>query len=180
MIVMHSHGRGYTLIELLIVIAILAMLFGSMPSLTKLVAETRQQSQIAELQHLLELARNSAITSGEITTLCGSNDGAHCDQDWRAPSIMIFTDRDANHQPNAADSIVRSSKLSNEHWHWRGSGNRPYLRFRPDGSVMEWGRFTLCPSSDINYGAQLVLNFAGRPYTTKLNRDQLQAAALCN
>lgn len=171
---------GHTLLELLFAISILLVLLAITPTLGAIVARSQQQTQIAELNRMIELARNNAVTTGEMITLCGSIDGSTCVNDAESPEILLFADRNANHEFDDEDRKIHAAKSSSESWHWRGSGGRPYLRFRADGSVMEWGRFTLCPGDGVAQAAQLVLNFTGRPYIATLAGDELESSGLCN
>lgn len=57
-----SHYRGFTLIELIVAIAVAAILLTvAVPSLTKLIRDNRVASQTNELVALINLARNEAI-----------------------------------------------------------------------------------------------------------------------
>lgn len=177
---MSAREAGYSLLELLFVISILFILLGIATPFGKIIAENRQLTQIAQLNRMVEMARNNAITTRETTTLCASADGSHCDADAQLPTILIFADRNSNREFDADDRKVHHAALSHKDWHWRGSAHRPYLRFRADGSVMEWGRFTLCPEKGVPYASQLVLNIAGRPYIEKLSGDELMSSTICN
>lgn len=173
-----SRTEGYTLIEALIVISILAILLCTAPVFSTLLHSQRQQSEIFELQRLLQIARSNAVNSGLTTTLCGSADGSNCEPDWSAPTILIFIDHDGDHRFNNVDKIIQRVSLSTGRWHWRGS-NRPYLRFKADGTPMEWGGFTRCPIAGEKTAPQIILNILGRTYTKESNLAQLIAAGLC-
>jgi len=176
---MYRHGRGFTLLELFVVIAILSALLFATPSFINTTEKYRQSTRLFELQRLLQLARGNALNHGRVTTLCGSQDNVSCSEDWNSPAILVFEDRDGNHRLDPNDRLIYKSDISNSRWHWRGSG-RAYLRFRANGTPMEWGRFTLCPSnSKFPYAQQLVLNVVGRPYVVQVTRQQLAASGLC-
>jgi type IV fimbrial biogenesis protein FimT len=170
---------GYTLIETLVVVALIALLITAAPSFEKIIGESRQRSRTFALQRLLQLARASAITTGRVTTLCGSGDGIKCIKDWQSPTIIIFDDRNENHAIDDGEKIFRQETMAESHWYWRGS-NRPYLRYRADGTPKEWGHFTLCPSTKtINYATQVILNFVGRPYDKDVPLAQLERDESC-
>ncbi len=172
-------SRGYTLIELLIVCAIISAVTLAVPTLSSALESSRQQSRITELQKLVQLARSTAVNSGATTTLCGSMDGSHCEKDWTSPTLLIFVDKNNNHAVDDSDEIIYQKKIAQSRWYWRGS-NRAYLRFRPDGLPMEKGHFTLCP---VNHGSptasKLVLNWVGRTYISKINLNELPAGEPC-
>jgi len=177
---MQTHGRGYSLIELLTIISILAMLLMAASPLLKNVDENRQVSQIFEMLRLIETARSAAIGTGRIITLCGSSDGISCTKNWKSATVLIFDDQDNNHQLGSREKTLYRAQMPNGEWHWHGS-NKPYLRFRSDGTSIEWGHFTLCPiGKKNNYASQITLNFVGRPYAKRLSKQELEANDLCN
>lgn len=172
--------RGMTLIELLIGICILAVVVGTvLPHLGKIIEQHRQRAQVQELYRLLQLARGHAVNSGRTTTLCGSEDGTTCSADWINPTVLIFQDHNRNRRLDDNDTLLRSATLPRSQWHWRGSASRAYLRFRSDGSAIEWGRFTRCPTdAGQDYLPQLVLNRVGRTYQTTTQRTTV-GSGLC-
>lgn len=171
--------RGYTFIELLTAVVVFLASCASLPSLANLIHESRQTAQLYALLHMLDLARFNAIDGNKTITLCGSKDGVICERDWDAPTILIFYDLNGDHTYQTSDQLIHRTDLASTNWHWRGSGERPYLRFRNDGTAMEFGRFTICPEGKLQRGAQIVINFAGRPYVKSVSRNQLQTDQLC-
>lgn len=170
---------GYTLIELLTVVAIISILALAAPSMGGTLESSRQQSRITELQRLVQLARSTAIDYGVTTTLCGSMDGAHCDQNWSSPIVLIFIDRNGNHISDTGDEVIAQNAVPKSQWYWRGS-NRPYLRFRADGLPMEKGHFTLCPSNHGSSNAsKLILNWVGRTYISRVKLSELPTGEPC-
>ena len=66
----HSSARGITLVELIVVIAVLAIAAGiATPNLTTLINNNRTASQSNELIALINLARSQAIRSNDTATL---------------------------------------------------------------------------------------------------------------
>ncbi len=66
----HVTSRGFTLVELMIVIALLAIFASiAVPSFTSMIANTRTETTASELHSLLVSARSNAITQRTRTTL---------------------------------------------------------------------------------------------------------------
>ena len=66
-----SIHKGFTLIELMITIAVAGILVTiALPSLSSLVIKVRVDNEVAEIQRLLLTARNAAINSGQNASLC--------------------------------------------------------------------------------------------------------------
>ncbi|SEO72986.1 GspH/FimT family pseudopilin [Aquisalimonas asiatica] len=73
-----SHS-GFTLVELLIVLAVAAILFGvAIPSFTGLIEHERSEASLNDLRTGLHQAREYAIRNGMQVTACRSTDGSAC------------------------------------------------------------------------------------------------------
>lgn len=177
---MSMQGRkGYTLLEVVITLSIIMVLLCAAPTFLNTLHRNTEKAELFTLQRLLQTARSNAVTSGHITTLCGSTDGTTCAKDWHSPTVLIFEDTDKNHILSTPDKLIQKVEMSQGQWHWRGS-NRSYLRFSPDGRPLEWGRFTECPLDQKTQTAlQIVLNIVGRPYVTEQEIQSLKNSGLC-
>lgn len=92
-------GRGFTLLELMMTIAIaglLAML--AMPSFDSMLRAKRTRTVANELLAALNLARSEAMRRGQPVSVCRSSDGSSCattgtgwDQGW-----IVFVNEDGN------------------------------------------------------------------------------------
>lgn len=158
--------RGTTLIELMTALAVLAMLIGvGMPSLTSLVASNQASGSMMQLRALLGFARQNAITLHREVTLCGTSDGSSCARDWRGHPTLVFIDSNLNRKADTGERILMVSELTRAgRIRWSASGTRAFLRYRPDGSVAEYGNFSYCPpNNDARHARQLILSMSGRP-----------------
>lgn len=78
-----KNAFGFTLVELLIVMAIAAILaVVGVPSMWNFIQNTRTTAQANELVTAINLARSEAVKRGEDIEVCASNDGATCDGNW--------------------------------------------------------------------------------------------------
>ncbi|MCZ6832022.1 MAG: GspH/FimT family pseudopilin [Gammaproteobacteria bacterium] len=164
---MDSRARGVSLAELLVVLGIISLLtVVSFPVVDTAGAEASQFNMI--MMRSLGLARRQAVGGGERVTLCASDDGRSCLRDWVGNvSILVFTDRNRDHRLDDGDLLHHSQRLvlRQGRGYWRGSLGRRYMRFRVDGSAVEYGRYTYCPhSGDSRHFRQLVVNRVGRAY----------------
>lgn len=71
--------RGFTLIELMVTIAVLAILLTvAVPNFQMFVMNNRMASQTNDLITALSLARSEAVKRAANVTVCASSDGATC------------------------------------------------------------------------------------------------------
>lgn len=167
-----TNQHAFSLIELLICLAISAILLGYMsPSLSELRQRSNATSAINWIVTSVLFARHAAIVYNTIVTLCPSRNGRSCGGDWQEGAIA-FTDSNADRHINHADRLlsrfefpVPGARLS-----WHAFRNRHYLQMTNSGFTnYQNGNFVYCPpDGDNHFARQLVINMQGR---TRLLHD---------
>lgn len=157
---------GLTLLELLVCLVIVALLAAlAAPGWSDLVEDKRGDLVIRRLNQAIELARISAVTYGEVVTLCRSRNGFECRGDWE-DGVLVFRDPELNRYLEAEQQALRYVDFgaSDGRIVWRAFGNRQYLQFTPLGFTRNQnGNFTWCPDSgDQRHARQLIVNRTGR------------------
>ena len=106
-------NRGFTLLEVLVVLALLAVLLSlAVPSLIGLRQKHQMQSQAEQLQASLLLARSEALRRQQRVTLCvrESSDGAGlgCASagTW-AQGWVVFVDGNDNGRREASETVLQ-------------------------------------------------------------------------
>ncbi len=100
--------RGFTLVELMVVIAIVAVLLAvGLPSFRDTLQRNRVATLSNEIVGSLSLARNEAIRTTRGGGVCASSDGATCGNDWNAGWLVWANAGVANGTLDAGDEIVR-------------------------------------------------------------------------
>ncbi len=104
------HPRGLTLIELMIAVAISAILFAlAAPSFQQAVGKSRLSSAASELTGAVQLARAEAIRNNRRVTLCRSEDGSACSSassSW--PGWILFVDANSDGVRNSTETIIKA------------------------------------------------------------------------
>lgn len=101
-----SSERGFTLVELMVTVAILAIIAGiAAPSFINLIRKNRVTSAGNELVALLQVARSGAISNRATATVCPSTDGATCAAGAGNRWIAFYV-------KNGATTVIRDSMLS--------------------------------------------------------------------
>ena len=103
----HSPQTGFTLIELMITVSILAILLATaIPAMAEFLERNRSNTIISEVRNLVALARENAVHHGCHTIMCPSEDQAQCSRNIDAP-VMVFSDCNKNRQIDGNDQLYR-------------------------------------------------------------------------
>lgn len=170
---MPSLPRGFTLIELLLCLALATFLLLRVAQPAWHQSYQRRQADLIllELQQLITMARSAAISENRLVTLCRSNDGQHCQGQWRDGSIA-FTDANGDRVLNQDDRLLFRSKAlaADGELRFNSFRNRQYLQLTPQGLTdHQNGNFTWCPADgNLLLARQLILSYSGR---TRMARD---------
>lgn len=157
---------GFTLLELLICLLLLALLGTlSVPGLQTLVERQRSDIIMRSLADAIAVARTTAITTGEVVTLCRSENGSECGGQWQ-DGALLFTDSNGDREINQEDSVRRYFTFpeADGSLRWRAFQNRQYLQFTSQGHTRHQnGSFTYCAASKKpELARQLILSRTAR------------------
>ena len=102
---------GFTLIELMMVLVIVAALLGiAGPSFQEALRRSRLQSSLNDAVSMLSFARAEAVSRNGPVTACASTDGASCGgQAWEA-GWLVFVDDGAGAGATARDGALGGSE----------------------------------------------------------------------
>ena len=168
----YRKAAGFTVIELLIVLAILGILLGiAVPGFTSLFAQSQQETTLSTLLRHHHLARSEAIKNNQIIMLCKSHDGRQChsDSSWQ-DGWIIFRDSDNNKQVSLQEPIiyVQQALHNNLTIKYRGFGSHHYVRYFPNGRSTTNGTFTLCNQHSEAYKKAFIISRTGRARISQL------------
>ncbi|HET9049881.1 MAG TPA: GspH/FimT family pseudopilin [Chiayiivirga sp.] len=160
---MHRHATGFTLIEVMIVIAVMLIVLAvATPSLGGLVRRSETATTHNALSTGFALARNYAVSHGEATTICpvASDGGCRSDGVWDE-GWWIFIDGNGNARPDPAETLVHHENRIPASTRIRSGRGRPLATFRADGSA-PGTNLSLRICSDSTLQSALILSNAGR------------------
>lgn len=128
---------GFTLVELLITLAVLAVLITlAVPSFTSLINSNRLAAQSNELVAGLQEARLESLRSNRRVTVCRSTNGTACNAAAGATwtSWISFVDTNGNGAADAGETLLRSSTIKAP---LQVRSTNQTLTFRADGMVRD-------------------------------------------
>lgn len=169
--------RGYTLIEMLVAVALmLAIMAWAGPAMSGIVVSIKVKAGAQAIFDTLELARAEAIKRNGRVVICKSPSGVACDRNamWEQGWI-VFQDHNNNGILDAGESPLHREHALHETL--RISGNMPvhdYVSYTAFGrskltsGAFQAGTFTVCTKAggDVEV-RQVIINSAGRPRMTK-------------
>lgn len=169
----HSYRRiisGFSLIELLFTLSIASILStAGASSFVHLLKRTQSTTATKSIVNALQYTRSEAIGRNKVITLCLSDNQVDCDK-TSTRQLIVFHD-DNNNKTSEADELIRIIQFDDDRhiFKFRVSAGRNYMRYRPNGSAIDFGRIQYCPATgDARYGSQVIVNYSGRP---RLARD---------
>lgn len=169
--------RGFTLLELLVTITLLATLAAiSLPRLMSAHPDATLERQADDLQSLLIHARRLAMQRRQRVFVCGAvvtdvgEDGASApcmDQPLWPHGISVLADSSGDGAPTAGDRslMYEASMAAPAKLRWRGFHGKNQITFL-SSCTTHWqnGRLSLCLPGAVVRQRDIVLNTAGRSY----------------
>lgn len=162
------HKQGFTLVELMIAIAVVAILSAiALPSMSNFLVKMRVDNEISEMQRLLLTARNMAINTGKNTTVCPLSSGV-CTTNWQN-EISVFTNGvntlATNNTFAAPDELIKikdAIKTGD-----RLQYSQVSVIYTPAGRLITTAAsFSYCPKGEADSSRGIDVSISGRSYTS--------------
>lgn len=133
---MRKDAPGFTLVELLIALAVLALLLGlALPGFRDVIERQRTATALHLVSAQFAQARNTAIMRRTPVTVCPSRGDGRCrtDADW-SQGWLMYRDPTGGSQPRTrGDVLAEQHRPTHASVRIQSSAGRPRIRFQPDG-----------------------------------------------
>jgi type IV fimbrial biogenesis protein FimT len=156
-----SNAQGFTLLELLVTIAIAAILIGiAIPNFMDVIRSNRLTTYTNEFVTAMNLARSEAVKQGQIVVVRKTS--TNWEGGWQ---VFVDVDRTTGNENTmqeganttlceaGEDCLLRTFPALPSSYTLRNSSSTifvNFISFMPAGDVNQTGSFTLCDSSDGN------------------------------
>jgi type IV fimbrial biogenesis protein FimT len=152
---------GLTLLELLIAIAIVAIMLTTVaPAIQSILIKSRVTSDLNSLSAVAQRARFTAVDEQSNVVMCPTQNYASCVSSWKN-ATMIFVDDNGNGSRDTSETLITTSDPLN-------SANTIYgisgtITFNEQGGISQAATITLCPKDNSSeYASALLLSLSGR------------------
>ena len=156
--------RGYTLIELMLGLALVAMtLAWGVPSFGTLLRDAARTRQVNQFLQAVYVARSESIKRNGVVSLCPTRNGATCSPgaQWQTGWLVFVNfDRDSPAARDAGEPLLRAY----ERWDTGHiTSNRSTLSFRPFGQMGVTATVTFCDDRGPKAARAVIISQTGRP-----------------
>jgi type IV fimbrial biogenesis protein FimT len=135
---MNTKGAGFTLLELMFALAMLAVLVAmATPSYREYTRESRATGAQNDLITALNVARSEALRRGVPVSVCASTNASACSgaSDW-SKGWFVFTDASGSVGDfDADDTVLQQWSGYSADLVVTGTGTLPYVRYLPGGML---------------------------------------------
>jgi type IV fimbrial biogenesis protein FimT len=163
-------SQGFSLLELLVVLTISAVLLNlAAPSLSSFVDNQERKSAMYGLMSAFALARQQAVMTGAIVTICPLDETNACGKDWNS-EIHVFLDPYNTRELKSSKALIRTISPEGKGRLTVRSLSRSFFQFKPTGLVLsDLGNVTWCPKDgNQSLAGQIIISRGGR---TRFARD---------
>jgi|GEM_PF-6048145 len=161
---MYTHGRGFSLLELLFAVFIASLLtLASVWGFRGFAERSQRQLALHTAVLALDRARSLAVIRRGRVAVCMFNQARVCSDDWSGTELAVFVDANQNRQRDADEEIIYQQPwpATRLQLRWRNWRNERAITYQANGSVVSNGTLSINDANG-NTLDSLVISKPGR------------------
>jgi type IV fimbrial biogenesis protein FimT len=164
----HARPRGFSIIELMVTVLVLAVLLGTaVPSFMQTIRNNRLIGQTNELVGALNFTRSEALKRADTVSICSSNDNLTCtgSTNWTTGWI-VFVDPNANGIADGGELVLQAAPRVATEFTLNATA-RAFVRYNSTGSAASGAEIfnLLRPSCAGQNARRITISTVGRVNT---------------
>lgn len=164
--------KGFTLIEIMMVLSIISVLGTvSLYGVRQLIEQNYLHNTISLLSSSLTAAQSNSRSSGFTTVICSSADSARCDKtsNW-SNGWIIYTDVNDSHTLDNSEAVIYVVNGINDDVSiaLKALGDPQKIIFYRDGRLWPNGSFSVCHAK-FHRGQRIIMFQSGRIRTAEIS-----------
>jgi type IV fimbrial biogenesis protein FimT len=168
-----ARGHGFTLIELMVAIAVVSILLTlAVPSMRTFIVDNGISARTNDLVASLALARSEAAKRGVSAGVCASTDGTTCGSaaTW-SDGWLVYADSNNSGAMNSGDEVIKVETALSSGMTLTNGSSVTAVQYGPNGtpSVIAGTNFTLCKSG--YKGRTIAISPSGRASSSKTSAN---------
>jgi type IV fimbrial biogenesis protein FimT len=158
-----THLRGFTLLELIVTLAIAAILLViATPSFTNFAQKRAVIQKTLQVRGALELARGLAVSQHQIWKVCTVSASNAC-VTKDGVRLLVFRDDNLDDSFTPGESLQQDIDINAIEIELAASFGLSYIRFSGTGEAMESGNYEVCAQDqNFDYGRRVIIFRSGR------------------
>lgn len=172
---MQKHESAFTLIELMVTIAVAAVVLTlGVPGFGRIVERNQLATNVNVLVSSMTLARSEAVKRNKRVKICDSSDAVNCGSGDYEQGWIVFVDEnnDGDLDSPAEELIyVQSALATNFSIDPNLSAGANDISYLAKGRANRNGNFIICKNNDVTKARVIVLDMSGRARLTELTSN---------
>jgi type IV fimbrial biogenesis protein FimT len=160
-----TNARGWSLLEMLVVVALISStLLITLPELQHWRHQWQLRSVTHQIQSTLHTARQEALLSRTLVTLCVLDAHHQCTSPWGQGPLAVFRDPFNNRQLSSPTQLITMVELPGSMQLSRHPSHMPWLQLSADGTPRgaTGGHIRLCSSAHELEAVRFIIAAGGR------------------
>ena len=176
---MQKHESAFTLIELMITIAVAAVVLTiGVPGFGRVIERNQLSTYTNQLVSSLHFARSEAVRRNQSIKVCHSNNASVCNGTGYENGWIIFIDDNSDNTIDAGEEVIRVNESLPSNYTFNPNGGMNIFNFNAKGRTDNQGTFVLCKDGDLTKARAIIIGPGGRTRLAPLNTSGIPEQSL--